>query len=618
MDVASSSIFATKSNPDKILRVARSKRYPDEIWWCIACIIFTVALFNRGSWVISHLVARYGSTAVSDAEGGRASAPRHFSLRRLPLAIVNAYRVIAFRWTLNIGSSFTLNVAEVAVTCGYIITLFTWDLINTTDVSGHKFDIKYWDNRAGTIAASQLPLIVALSMKNNIISLITGLSYVHRMAARVLFVLVWKRLILDFVPLDLHTRTRGMGAGMLFGFGRGDHVYHLDSDFPPSNPGAGVRVFLFVHFILVFILLLSCYFHADNFSANGFYFGTYVWPSFLFWGLDRFIRFIRVVVFNHLYFAFSSKANALDATVELLSPHFVRLRLSRPPHFHWAPGQTAFLTVPSASTFPLESHPFTISSVDTTLCFGAREPAGDLEKTDLGETVPYWKELVFLVKVREGFTKSLAKAAQSGKKVKVFVDGPYGFSPDLSCDDSVVLIAGGSGVSYTLAIFLGILDKAHNNSTKCRKVVFVWMIRDATHIEWVSKTLSKALEIAPSHLEISIRLYVTAGEPLPASNPSAWDDDSVHSISEGTAVGKSRPSSLLSFSAVQVMQGRPDLRALLRDEVAVNTGRLSVTVCGSQSIARACRAALRLSPSVALNGGPSVFLHVESFGYADP
>ena len=144
----------------------------------------------------------------------------------------------------------------------------------------------------------------------------------------------------------------------------------------------------------------------------------------------------------------------MDASVELLSPDFVRLRLRRPPHFHWSPGQTAYLIIPSVSTIPFEAHPFTIASVDTT----RDETRGDFtlttEKESLGETEPYWKELVFFINVHGGFTKNLAGVAEKGGKVKVFVDGPYGKSPDLTDYDTSVLIAGGSGVSFTLPLFL--------------------------------------------------------------------------------------------------------------------------------------------------------------------
>lgn len=346
--------------------------------------------------------------------------------------------------------------------------------------------------------------------------------------------------------------------------------------------------------------------------------GVYIWPCFLIWGLDRAIRLARLVFYNHLYFGFSKASNRLDASVELLSPHFVRLHLQRPPHFRWTPGQTAFLTMPGVSGFPLEAHPFTIASVDARYQLnGVSSPTvGDAEKAGPpsgSDATPYWKELVFLVNVREGFTRRLAEIAQTGGKVKVLVDGPYGFSPNLDHDDTVVLVAGaslgsmvmccladdvaagGSGVSFSLSTFLGVLSHVQNGKSQCRKLVFIWSIRDASewcqpcatltsanlfsgHIEWVSKALTEALELAPQGLDIFIRLFVTSGSAPGLVPADTWnEDDSIHSSVEGTAIGKSRPSSLLNFSAVQVSQGRPDLPALLRSEVDANVGRLSVT-----------------------------------------
>lgn len=110
--------------------------------------------------------------------------------------------------------------------------------------------------------------------------------------------------------------------------------------------------------------------------------------------------------------------------------------------------------MPGVSTIPFEAHPFTIASVDTT----HEETRGDdismAEKEVLGESEPYWKELVFFINSHDGFTKKLRDAAEKGGKMKVFVDGPYGKSPDLTDYDTSVLIAGGSGVSFTLPLLL--------------------------------------------------------------------------------------------------------------------------------------------------------------------
>jgi hypothetical protein len=57
------------------------------------------------------------------------------SLRRIPIAILNSYRVIAFRMNVTFFSSYTVNFAEVFVTIAYLAALFTWTFINSEYIS---------------------------------------------------------------------------------------------------------------------------------------------------------------------------------------------------------------------------------------------------------------------------------------------------------------------------------------------------------------------------------------------------------------------------------------------------------------------------------------------------
>ena len=144
----------------------------------------------------------------------------------------------------------------------------------------------------------------------------------------------------------------------------------------------------------------------------------------------------------------------MDASVELLSPHLVRLRLRRPPHFHWLPGQAAYLIMPGVSNIPFEAHPFTIASVDTTDDDSRGGDAPTTEKGALAKIQEYRQQLVFFINIRGGFTRKLREVAEKGGKAKVFVDGPYGKPPDLAGYDASVLIAGGSGISLTMPLLL--------------------------------------------------------------------------------------------------------------------------------------------------------------------
>lgn len=322
----------------------------------------------------------------------------------------------------------------------------------------------------------------------------------------------------------------------------------------------------------------------------------------------------------------------MDATAEFLSGDFVRLRLHRPSHFHWAPGQTAYLIMPSVSRLPFEAHPFTIASLNSTLFDVPEEQEPTSEKcAEIGlakGVAPSWKELVFFINVRKGFTARLKDAALKGDKIKVFVDGPYGPSPNLGSYDTSVLIAGGSGVSYTLPVLLDIIERVRNGESKCRRIVFIWSIRSIDHNYWIDNVLIRALRLAPPSLSISIHIHVTSAPTAINTLPQSYglDDDAkpVRDDSHSEAVELQKAAeisnnSLFAIESVKLTHERPDLQAILREEAKAATGRMFVSVCGSQSIARSVRSALRFpvsSPLSVANGGPSVTLHVESFGYA--
>lgn len=126
--------MAKTTTPDKALRVARAKGYPKEVWWFVACFIALVSLCQFGSWVANKISK---TLRKADAEAGTDPSRGRFSVRHIPRAVINAYRVVAFRWTLNIGSSYTLNMADLVVSCAYLIALFIWEFINSSSSSFH-------------------------------------------------------------------------------------------------------------------------------------------------------------------------------------------------------------------------------------------------------------------------------------------------------------------------------------------------------------------------------------------------------------------------------------------------------------------------------------------------
>ncbi|KAH7924967.1 hypothetical protein BV22DRAFT_1065836 [Leucogyrophana mollusca] len=620
---------------DHDIRVPRNVLYAQEPWYCLGLFIFIIGVFQWGSFLHSKFARRSLGSKDADLEVASTARARGFSLRRLPLAITNAYRVIAFRWTLEIGKSYTLNIAEVFVTVAYIIFLYVWAFMNTKDVEGYNLDLTYWCNRAGTLGSAQFPLITALGTKNNLVSLVTGVSYdklnyIHRMMSRVVLILLWVHAgseVIYSAPIQPLLLTAWVRCGVTALVAL---TLLCVVSVRPIRAGA-YEFFFYAHFFMVLIFLICSYFHTFGMMT------FYIYPCFVIWGLDRLIRVIRLVVFNHSYFGFRS-GSILDATTELVSDDCVRLRFHRPSHFRWTPGQTAYLIMPQVSRLPFEAHPFTIASFDSTLfdSIEGGEPKGEksmetsLAEHALGPSMPFWKEIVFFINVREGFTARLKESALKGGKVKVFVDGPYGSSPDLGSFDTSILIAGGSGVSYTLPTFLNIIERVRSGKSDCRRVVFIWSVRDSNHIQWIDDTLIRAIQLAPPSLTVSIRIHVTGApatmEPLTRTfgdeevdKASIRDDSRSEIVESGKDTPEKSKDSLLAIDAVKLESGRANFPVILKEEVDLASGRMSVSVCGSQGIVRSVRQGLRFpvsSPSNVLNGGPSVTLHVESFGYA--
>ena len=93
-------------------------------------------------------------------------------------------------------------------------------------------------------------------------------------------------------------------------------------------------------------------------------------------------------------------------------------------------------------------------------------------------------------------------------------------------------------------------------------------------IEWVSSSLVNALEFAPPHLDIAIRIFVT-GRGKPDDQLTAESSRVLAQTS--TIATTAAPRMLAEFSSVQIVSGRPDIPKMLKDEVKAAVGHLSVT-----------------------------------------
>jgi ferric-chelate reductase len=80
------------------------------------------------------------------------------------------YDVYWSQFPLSLHQQYVFIKVYVVVVFVFFFDLETFHFLPTAKNVAGKFDLSYWNNRAGAIAASHYPLVVALASKNNIIS----------------------------------------------------------------------------------------------------------------------------------------------------------------------------------------------------------------------------------------------------------------------------------------------------------------------------------------------------------------------------------------------------------------------------------------------------------------
>jgi len=183
------------------------------------------------------------------------------------------------------------------------------------------------------------------------------------------------------------------------------------------------------------------------------------------------------------------------AHAELVPGKTIRLAVLTPECRTWAPGQCFLLSVPSINKFT--SHPFTVASVCDQQ---SSNPAGRLliffVRAKAGWTKTLWDTVVAL-SVRDKFHCDGEGPPQGthppsrGVLLRTFVEGPFGSvaRTDWIEYSSVLLVAGGSGVSFGLSVLVYLclcmsgrdsryLGGPSKPFSRVSRVRFVWLARE--------------------------------------------------------------------------------------------------------------------------------------------
>ena len=154
----------------------------------------------------------------------------------------------------------------------------------------------------------------------------------------------------------------------------------------------------------------------------------------------------------------------------------------------WKATEHVFLTVPSlARKHIFQAHPFTIAS---------KAPQAD----QIGVN------LKLIIRAQDGFSADLLSYARRLNSVDIRLDGPYGSQSAVQMlqeSDHAIIIAGGSGIAVAWPLVCALLDARGNNDPENQstsrnrgEILFIWVIREQSHLSWLGRERLTALEAA--------------------------------------------------------------------------------------------------------------------------
>lgn len=127
-----------------------------------------------------------------------------------------------------------------------------------------------------------------------------------------------------------------------------------------------------------------------------------------------------------------------------------------------------------------------------------------------------YNDMVLVFKPYQGFTRKVYDISRKMNDVsyKVLLDGPYGGMPrKLESFDTVLLIAGGSGITPVIAHLQDLCRNIRRGKAVTRDVRVVWTVKRFESLEWFKDEISAAARSVPWGL-IHCQYFVTEESPV--------------------------------------------------------------------------------------------------------
>ncbi|KAL2809434.1 ferric reductase like transmembrane component-domain-containing protein [Aspergillus granulosus] len=513
--------------------------------------------------------------------------------------------------------------------------------------------IRYIADRTGIISFANLPLLWLFAGRNNICAWATGWNFAtfnvfHRHIAWIATIQAVVHtvtyLILFFENLDPWKKLRkpyilwGILATVLM-------ILILPAAVNWFRHRA-YETFLFIHIIFSVGLLVGCFYHTIIFEGQEYWgqaYWFYLWLPVGIWFFDRFLRLVRVIYCNiHVRLNSQSRVQyttslaLYDKAVDLIRLEVMPGSLSLCPR----PGQYYFLYQPFRLT-GWESHPFTLGSwsyeVGRNAFRSTNFPTKNNKHVDVSQipllsddsssgsrstqiqtqsTIPRELKLTFWIRPYDGWTRHLRrqclKSRDQTSNVSILLEGPYGQEAPLWSYDSVLLIAGGTGIASAVPYINDHIARSSSTGnedykikTRTQDMQLIWVTRQEAFIHDLA-----ARELRPALDRDDFRATFYSSTSLTSRQ---WRRSPPSEVPAASTTNHFARGPELE-PEIEILQGRPHLEKQILSFAhgAQSSGSsAAVLVCGPAAMAAETRAAVYL----AMRQGYEIKYVEESFSW---
>ena len=354
---------------------------------------------------------------------------------------------------------------------------------------------------------------------------------------------------------------------------------------PSAVRHAAYETFLHLHKILAFLALLGVYLHVQLEYLPQM---PYMIAIIVLWSWDHLARWARIIYYN-----VSFSRGITMVKVEALPGDACRVTFNLRRSWAIRPGCHVYVYLPRISLWM--SHPFSVAWTETRpIDAGASLekrissplPLSSYDLSELPSPSKKAKQSKFPISIprsetrtsvslviakRTGMTAKLYDRAYAGPNhtiyLRGFLEGPYGGLESLHSYGTVVLFAGGAGITNQLLHIRTLLEAYPIHCTANRKILLVWSVRSAEMLEWVRPWMDEILAMPGRREVLRVEIFVTKPK---------------------------KGSEMASSSERCVMNaGRANASVICKREFGMRSGAMCVGACGPGAFADDVRAAVR-------------------------